>query len=72
MQAGRRQQGGHMQRHGALGGVEDEELAPRHAQQRHLGGQEQAEVKQCQVYMSKNGLNGNILWVHHKEPNLTL
>lgn len=36
VQAGRRQQGRHVERHGALGGVEDEELAPRHAQQRHL------------------------------------
>lgn len=49
MQAGRRQQGRHVQRHGALGGVEDEELAPRHAQQRHLGRRQQAEVKQCLV-----------------------
>lgn len=36
VQAGRRQQGGHVKRHGALGGVEDKELAPRHAQQCHL------------------------------------
>lgn len=36
VQAGRCQQRGHMKRHGALGRVEDKELAPRHAQQRHL------------------------------------
>lgn len=44
VQARRRQQRRHVQRHRALGGVEDEELAPRHAQQRHLGHRQQAEV----------------------------
>lgn len=36
VQARRRQQRGHVKGHGALGGVEDKELTPGHAQQRHL------------------------------------
>lgn len=59
VQARRRQQRGHVKGHGALGGVEDKELAPGHAQQRHL-------------WYGQYGVVNEMLLCHHGFHSFTL